>query len=82
MPKRQPLLGETPVDVTQDHLELDLHSMFAGRYVKIDGHWWYVADMSLMTRAAPPVRPGEDPVRDMEQVDLKLVHARWKDCDV
>ena len=61
--------------------ELNLEDITAGTYFAIGDHTFMAQAMHLSTVAAPPDRPSGPPMRDLEQIDMKLVRARWKCCD-
>lgn len=61
--------------------ELDLEGLTAGSYFTVAGHVFMAATMNLLTTAKAPKLRGEGPVRDWDEIDLRLVHAWWKCCD-
>lgn len=69
--------------MTDSH-EFEVRKLIARDYVLIDGHVFLVRKVNLLTvRQAPSISrslPG-DPVRDLDEVDLTLVHAYWK-CEL
>lgn len=66
-----------PADGGAPH-ELALEDLVGGSYFAIGEHMFMAATMNLLTKASVPKFPGEDPLRDMDEIDLRLVHAWWK----
>lgn len=69
-----------PLDGRAPH-ELDLEAMTAGTYFTIGRCAYMVVRMDLTAIAGAPRRRDESPVRDLDEIDLRLVHAWWKCCD-
>jgi hypothetical protein len=62
--------------------EINLEGWYAGSYVKVGGHWFIVEECRPLFRLSRlPAHPHDDAVRDMTNLEVKLVHADWKGCD-
>lgn len=75
-----PALEPPALDGRVPH-ELDLEGMTAGSFFTIGRHQFMTQRMNLTTVASVPRRRDEDPMRDLDEIDLRLVHAWWKCCD-
>lgn len=73
--------GQADNRATTDRRELVLEDIAAGGYFTIGRHTFMVQRMDLATVAHGPDRRDEDPVRDLEEIDMRLTHARWKCCN-
>lgn len=71
------LLDAPPVDGRGPH-NLDLEDLTAGTYFTIGRHAFMAARMNLTAVANVPRRRDGDPMRDLDEVDLRLVHAWWR----
>ena len=68
-------------NATPGRRELDLEDITAGGYFTIGRHTFMVQRMNLDVTARAPHRHGGDPERELEEIDMRLVHARWKCCN-
>lgn len=73
----RPLPNDPAAEPCVPH-ELDLAGLTAGNYFTSEGHIFMVGSMNLTTRARASKFPGEPPVRDIDEIDMRLVHAWWK----
>lgn len=73
-------LAAAPVEGGPLPHELDLDGMTAGSWFRIGAHMFMAQRMNLTTVARAP-RRGEDPVRDLDEIDMRLVHIWWKCCE-
>jgi hypothetical protein len=71
---------EPPFPAERIPHEIDLDGMAAGSYFRIGRHWFMAMSVNLTTRASIPRSPADDPMRDMDEIDMRLVHAGWKGC--
>lgn len=60
--------------------ELDIEAMTAGTYFTIGRCAFMVQRLNLDVTARPPRRRDGEPERELEEIDMRLVHARWKCC--
>ncbi|HEY8973694.1 MAG TPA: hypothetical protein VIN75_05715 [Burkholderiaceae bacterium] len=82
MTKRVDLPEGLPADLAATHHELDLDEIAARTYFKIGRHWFMAQSVNLRTSTyGIPSRRDEDPVRDFDEVEMRLVHAHWRGCD-
>lgn len=73
-----PLIVEAEPRVSH---EIDLAELAAGSYFRIGGHLFMAVRVNVETTATPP-RAGDDgPLRGIDEIDMRLVHAGWKGCD-
>lgn len=70
-----------PATGTRAPHEIDLEGLTAGSYFTIGRHQFMAQRTNLSTAVRFPSRRDEDPVRDLDEIDLTLVHAWWKCCD-
>lgn len=68
-------------NATPGRRELDLEDITAGGYFTIGRHTFMVQRMNLDVTARPPRRADSEPERELEEIDMRLVHARWKCCN-
>lgn len=62
--------------------EIDLEGLVAASYVKIGGHWFIIQECRPLYRLSRlPAHRDDDIVRDVTNLELRLVHADWKGCD-
>lgn len=61
--------------------DFELQKLVSRDYVTIDGHAFLVQKVYATVTRSAPRRAGDDPARDVHEVDLTLVHAYWK-CEL
>lgn len=81
MPKPLAPTPASPATGTRAPHEIDLEGLTAGNYFAIGRHQFMAARMNLTTVARVSGPDGADPVRGLDEIDLRLVHAWWKCCN-
>lgn len=79
MPK--PIGPQIPADAEDTFHELSLEEIAAATYFRIGSHWFMASSVNLVTTAHAPYRPGGRPAREIDQIDMRLIHAHWRGCD-
>ena len=71
-----------PANAPDTFHELDLEQVPASTYFKIGSHWFMAQRVNIRTATyGRPSRPDKDPIRDLDEIDMTLVHAHWRGCD-